>query len=348
MTKILASGISPYDIRSNKVQVGSNAVRLNYMNKNSESIITKYPVVAFDKNGRYSKNPSASIPRMEYSELRTYIPQQKWIPDMANILREKIPVTASIGVQTEDVGTTPMSPVLPSGVPRIPVSSQGVPITTQTEGMYQPNDPSPMIDAGSQTMMAGLLEPMSQVVNNNYYNQVTPVSNFNTTNQQYVNNQVDASTTNQQVVNNTTNQQQIINNTLVQQEMMHLIDNRLQLLTHQNNLQQNLSIITDPTLSQPFRPDPRTFDAGMQITLDQNALMDSEMSIQPAIEYPSNWVSEETRPSMIEEPSTPSQATASFDAPRPVPNRISKKNRRKQQKLIDVTNVKKQFQIKEK
>lgn len=322
MTKILASGISPFDLRNNKVPAGSTAVRLNYMNKNTENTITKYPVVGFDKNGKYSKNASRSIPGMQYSELRNNMPQQKWITDSANILLPKKPVTASIGVQTESVGTSPMYPVLPSGVPNIPVSSQGVPITTQTD-MWQPAEPSPMVDASIQTWHTGALEPSSQIINNHYH-QVTPVSNFNTTNQQFVNHTVDASTTNQQVINNT-NQQQIINNTVVQQEMLHMVDNRMQLAVNQNNLQQTLQIITDPSLSQPFNYQPRQFDAGTQIVLDRNALIDEDMGGIQAIEYPSNWATYPTYPNSIEEPMSPSTAVATFNAPRDIPRKIIKR-----------------------
>ena len=345
MTKVLAGGVSPFDIRRNKVPAGSGAVRINYMNKNSERVITKYPVVAFDSNGRYSSEPSRGIPHMQHSELRANIPTQRWSSKAAGILQPKEPVTKSTGVQTDVIieATPRLTPKLPSGTPKIPVSSQGVPISTQTD-MFQPADPSPRVDAAVQTWHTGGLEPSSQIVNHHYHQNI-PVTNVNTTNQQFVNNQVDQSTTNQQVVNvDNTQQQQIINNTVVQQELTHLVDNRLQLLIHQNNLTQNaFAVINDPSNSAPIRPVPQQFQPGTQIALDQQMLMDAEMSISPkAIEYPSNWLATQTNPSMIEEPSTPSGAMTSFDAPRPVPtNRQSTRNRRKK-RLQDVTNTRNQ------
>jgi hypothetical protein len=332
MTKVLTTGVSPFDLRRGKVPAGSYSVRLNYANKNTENIITKHPVVAFGKNGRYASTPAKSIPRMETTELKANIPTQKWISDAANILKPKEPVLNSIGVQTEDVGTTPMTPVLPSGVRNIPVSSQGVPISIQTD-MWQPVDPSPRVDASVQTWSTCALEPSSQIINNNYYNQVTPVTN--TTNQQFVNNQVDQSVTNQQVVNNMYQTENNLYQTSVQQELMHLVDNRLQLLVHQNNLQQNLSIVTDPSLTRP-RPTPQAFQPGTQIVMDQAALMDVDVS-QAQIEYPSSWVASQTNPVSVEEPVTPSKSMVpSFGSPRPVPNRIMK---RKRKKLRNITNT---------
>jgi hypothetical protein len=263
-------------------------------------------------------------------ELRMNAPTQRWESKAANVLKENKPVLNSVGVQTETIVTpTPVRPSFPSGMPKIPVSSQGVGIQTDPEGLLQPIDPAPRVDASVQTWSTGPLEPQTQIVNNNYYNHVTPVSNINTTNQQFVNNQTDQYITNTQIINN---QQDVYNQTAVQQDLTVMVNNNLlNLQTHQNNLQQNLTMISDPSLTRPVRPAQQQFNTGTQIVLDQGVMMDLDESELARLEYPNNWVAAQTNPSAVEEPPD----SASFTQVARVPGRRA----RKRKELQDITNV---------
>lgn len=349
MTKTLSGGVSVLDYRKGRQ---SGTVKLNYLNRNSEKTILSNPVISM-KKGQFSSR-AGNNPKLIFSDLKDNIPTQKWIPDSMNILREFQPVFNATELQTNEPYTPVITPILPKMGKPIPVA-QGLSVATNTDGLLRPRDPRPMVDAGIQMSPVQKMEPMEgmqQIINNNYFQQqIVPVSNQYTSNQQFVNND---NTVNNQFVNvdnsQTQNNQYVdqtqlqINNTLVQQEFQHLVNNQLQLQIQNENILNYLAIQNNNSLVQPYQI-PGAYESGMQqITLDKQAMGDGSGL---AIEYPMTSLDTVNRPDRVYEPED-SLVNASFEnqnlQPTPVvvqikPNKSGKKNRRKENRLKRIENL---------